>query len=382
MSDLYRSAMHARIAKIPQLPPDPYDDDDEDEEDEAADSIGALPSISGMGPPPARLPRTPNPEYEPVSAAAYFSDAVQVEVPESKLDVCVYYTPPQTADGSAGSVMVCHHGAGFSGLSFALFAKEVTQLTKGELGVLSVDARRHGKTVPTGGSPDEDLSLDILVEDLCNLLQVVFADPTAAPSLLLVGHSMGGAVVVRVAPRLIAAKYRVAGVAVLDVVEGTALDALPHMPAILNSRPEGFDSVSDAIEWHITAHQIRNIASARVSVPSLIVPTPEPRAPRARAFTWRTPLRTTGPYWEGWFKGLSGAFLAARTARLLVLAGTDRLDRELMIGQMQGKFQMVVVPNTGHMLHEDDPATLAQTLVEFWRRNERVVGGIKKVGDL
>ena len=55
---------------------------------------------------------------------------------------------------------------------------------------------------------------------------------------------------------------------------------------------------------------------------------------------------------KGWFRGLSAAFLAARTARLLVLAGTDRLDRELMIGQMQGKFQMVVVPNTGHMLHE------------------------------
>jgi len=55
---------------------------------------------------------------------------------------------------------------------------------------------------------------------------------------------------------------------------------------------------------------------------------------------------------EGWFRGLSAAFLAARTARLLVLAGTDRLDRELMIGQMQGKFQLVVVPNTGHMLHE------------------------------
>ena len=31
---------------------------------------------------------------------------------------------------------------------------------------------------------------------------------------------------------------------------------------------------------------------------------------------------------------------------------------------------------------KDDPVTLAQTLVEFWRRNERVVVGIKKVGDL
>ena len=53
-----------------------------------------------------------------------------------------------------------------------------------------------------------------------------------------------------------------------------------------------------------------------------------------------------------WFKGLSSRFLAVRTARLLVLAGTDRLDKELMIGQMQGKFQMTVVPGVGHMLHE------------------------------
>ena len=54
----------------------------------------------------------------------------------------------------------------------------------------------------------------------------------------------------------------------------------------------------------------------------------------------------------GWFKGLSSSFLSVRAARLLVLAGTDRLDKELMIGQMQGKFQLVVVPDTGHMIHE------------------------------
>jgi protein phosphatase methylesterase 1 len=144
MSDLYRSAIHARIAKLPQLPPDLLgEEEDDDEESEAADSIGALPSISTSSP-ASRLPRTPNPEYEPISGASYFSEAVQVNVPASKLDFRVYYTPPQTTDGSPGSVMVCHHGAGFAGLSFALFAKEVTSMSKGELGVLSIDARRHG----------------------------------------------------------------------------------------------------------------------------------------------------------------------------------------------------------------------------------------------
>ena len=143
MSDLYRSAIHARIAKLPQLPPDLLGEEEGDEESEAVDSIGALPSISTSSP-ANRLPRTPNPKYEPISGASYFSEAVQVNVPASDLDFRVYYTPPQTTDGSPGSVMVCHHGAGFAGLSFALFAKEVTSLSKGELGVLSIDARRHG----------------------------------------------------------------------------------------------------------------------------------------------------------------------------------------------------------------------------------------------
>lgn len=48
----------------------------------------------------------------------------------------------------------------------------------------------------------------------------------------------------------------------------------------------------------------------------------------------RLGLRTTDTL--GWFTGLSDKFLAARAAKLLVLAGTDRLDTPLMIGQMQG----------------------------------------------
>jgi hypothetical protein len=42
-----------------------------------------------------------------------------------------------------------------------------------------------GKTLPIEGSSDADLSLEILVQDLNNLLQVVFPDPAAAPSLLV-----------------------------------------------------------------------------------------------------------------------------------------------------------------------------------------------------
>lgn len=42
---------------------------------------------------------------------------------------------------------------------------------------------------------------------------------------------------------------KVKGVVVIDVVEGTALAALPHMRSILESRPTKFPSIESAIEW-------------------------------------------------------------------------------------------------------------------------------------
>ena len=50
------------------------------------------------------------------------------------------------------------------------------------------------------------------------------------------------------------------------------------------------------------------------------------------------------PCRRGWYEGLSEAFLGFKGPKVLMLAGTDRLDRALTIGQMQGRFQMVVLP--------------------------------------
>ena len=38
----------------------------------------------------------------------------------------------------------------------------------------------------------------------------------------------------------------------------------------------------------------------------------------------------------GWFEGLSKLFLSCTVPKLLLLAGVDRLDKDLTIGQMQG----------------------------------------------
>lgn len=67
--------------------------------------------------------------------------------------------------------------------------------------------------------------------------------------VILVGHSMGGAVAVRAAP-LITNLY---GLGVIDVVEGTAMDALASMQSFLRSRPSSFSTISQAIEWWLVS---------------------------------------------------------------------------------------------------------------------------------
>lgn len=58
--------------------------------------------------------------------------------------------------------------------------------------------------------------------------------------------------------------------------------------------------------------------------------------PANRKYVWRIDLAKTEQHWFGWFKGLSTAFLNVSAPKMLLLAGVDRLDRELTVGQMQG----------------------------------------------
>ena len=81
--------------------------------------------------------------------------------------------------------------------------------------------------------------------------------------------------------------------------------------------------------------------AAAVSLPSQLQR--ETAVSRER-WVWRTALGPSAPFWEGWYRGLSELFLSVKVPKVLMLAGTDRLDKTLTIGQMQGKFQMVVLP--------------------------------------
>ncbi|WVW86010.1 hypothetical protein I302_108048 [Kwoniella bestiolae CBS 10118] len=386
MSDAFRKAM---ANKLPQLPrtkapwaeehEDEDEDEDEDGQEELEDEEDGLGDLHAALPPPTKYGST---DLTPLSASSFFQQALEVTPSSSSTTFRVYLTPPQISTGKGkGTYLICHHGAGASGLSFAALAKHIRESSNGELGVVSFDCRGHGKTKTAGSSSSErDLSLPTLLDDFTGLIQHIFPDSKESPSLILLGHSMGAAPILSSAPILQKKGYTIPGVIVLDVVEGTAIEALPLMKSILSQRPSTFRSVVDAIHWHLSSNTLRDTEAARVSVPSFLIPDPSNTSSGGEKQIWRTDLLATEPYWEEWYRGLSQRFLQAKCARLLVLAGQERLDKELMVGQMQGKFQLEVMPDTGHYLHEDNPSSLADTIVQFWRRNTRVLVLPPKIG--
>lgn len=242
-----------------------------------------------------------------------------------------------------GPLFVMHHGAGSSGLSFAALSSEIRKRLP-SAGILSPDARGHGSTVITDGT-ELDLKLDVLTEDLFSVIQLTKTQMSwpELPPIILIGHSLGGAVVTDLAK---SGKLGNAllGYGVLDVVEGSAMDALQSMLTYLSTRPTGFASLQSGIDWHIRSRTVRNSVSARTSVPALLVY--DDSIDPTRPWRWRTDLAATQPFWEGWFVGLSKKFLEARGGKLLLLAGTDRLDTELTIGQMQGTLTLLSFPRT------------------------------------
>nr|CDS33432.1 protein phosphatase methylesterase 1 [Hymenolepis microstoma] len=354
---------------------------------------------------------------------------------------------------------------------------------------LAVDMRGHGDTNCNDLS---DYSIDTLANDIVQIIFAMF--PTEAPPIILIGHSMGGAVAVHVAQKRAIPSF--AGLVVIDVVEGTAIESLHSMTTFLCNRPQSFHSLTDAIAWSVKSGTIRNAESACVSFPGQLKrmstgesatqelekgtaiigvssfptstspsgsssgktssvhslcgvseeegedehledkledpnPTNHPLPPINRGngelkpshtcslasnrilvashhlppsgtsethsqpcvstsaapahsttvtssksgdgYTWRIDLLTTEPFWRDWFNNMSSLFLSVPEPKLLLIAGVERLDKELTIGQMQGKFQLKILPRAGHAIHEDSPDEVASCLAQFLLRNQFTV---------
>ena len=358
-------------------------------------------------------------DYSPVNWNKYFDEKRDIQINGDSFRVYLKGFDDMESEDTIVPLLVLLHGGGYSGLTFGLFAQEVHDLCKCR--IVAFDLRGHGNTHT---SNDEDLSATTLTDDIFRVITELFPIESLPP-IVLMGHSMGGAIAVHCASTLHELMPRIVGLIVIDVVEGTALDALHSMQSFLRSRPSRFPTLENAVEWCIRSGQTRNVEAARLSMPGQLKniatgltatseleadsethplittqetneiilgfdalkeeeenedndslndlsPTSEQtfKTPNQTGYTWRTDLFRSEPYWNEWFQDLSNMFLCCRAdAKLLLLAGIDRLDRPLTVGQMQGKFQMQVLPKCGHTVHEDVPDKVAQVVASFLIRN-------------
>ncbi|KPJ20941.1 Protein phosphatase methylesterase 1 [Papilio machaon] len=198
-------------------------------------------------------------DYSPVSWKQYFDRCVDVETEAGSFRV---YLSPEPDHPSRPRIFTLH-GGGYSGLSWSLFTEEITNMIHCQ--VVSMDVRGHGETKVK--DPD-DLSIETLVRDVEQVIQKLYDEEP--PPIILLGHSMGGAIAVRAAHSPVIEQY-IHGIAVIDVVEGTAMESLASMQGFLRGRPTHFKSIEHAIEWCIRSGQVRNLESAKVSMPSQIL---------------------------------------------------------------------------------------------------------------
>lgn len=326
--------------------------DSEEEKDGMGSLAGEAPKAEAPKP-PRQIPKSKitfvKKEYSPLKWEDFFDARIMIN------DEIPLYT-----SGTRGPLLFCLHGAGLSALSFAALARE----TKDDLSLAAFDFRGHGASQ----QPDvTNLDQSVLIDDAVSVLNHVIQMPEFEDrSILVVGHSMGGAIASKLVAHICAEEslneieQRVKGYFVIDVVEGSAIEVLPMMEHIVKSRPQSFKSLEQVVEYGYRNNLAKYLDSARVSMPDQVVYDEE-----TKEYKWKVDLLESKQYWTDWFTGLTQSFLDNHLPKLLCLASNDRMDKELTIAHMMGKFKLVVLPDVGHAIQEDDPKGLALAFLDF-----------------
>jgi protein phosphatase methylesterase 1 len=311
-------------------------------------------------------------------------------------------------DEDSPVIFIGHHGAGSSGLTFHELTKSIKNTSIDENyftipGFLTFDMRGHGntnlinKTNKILNDLSYNLSIDQLIEDfefLFNHFMFTILKKFDNVSIFLIGHSLGGSILTKFVSNSTKNSYYkyIKGLIIIDIVEETAIKSLSSMNSYLNNLPKSFNSIQDAINWHLNNHLINNLQSCKVSIPSIIN-----YDSINKNYKFIINLNNTKSFWNDWFIGLSDKFIKIpnKISKLLILANNDYLDKDLIIGQMQGKYQLIVFHSNdlnlkniittstttinndskkiGHFIHEDIPNKLSISLLEFVERNDNLI---------
>jgi protein phosphatase methylesterase 1 len=252
--------------------------------------------------------------------------------------------------GEAAHSTICLfliHGAGSSALTWHL---QVLQL-KDHMTIVAPDLRGHGSSfIPTS----------IMINDLVDDMKCVLAglpDVFSGKQLVLIGHSLGGPIAVRLASAI----ATISGVVVLDACEETALSSLKHVETMLSSWPSTFRSKEEYARWSTTISRPQSFSSAIISTSDHLVPMADDLfRPKFNLLDWKDA-------WAGWFAGFDELFLSLRMPHMLVLSHRDVLDVTLLSAIMQGKLEChhMSSPYRSHFFHEDSAPELLFLIIGF-----------------
>ena len=136
--------------------------------------------------------------------------------------------------------------------------------------VVAIDFRGHGQH---SCENETHLPQEVLIADtLCVLENTLQRFP--GRTIVLVGHGMGGAIAIKAAnvieTEMAGSELNkaVLGLVVVDVIESTAMEALPYMETIVKNRPKQFPDLTSVVRYGIQNGQVRDRISARVSMPA------------------------------------------------------------------------------------------------------------------
>ncbi|KAF1741563.1 hypothetical protein MXB_2010, partial [Myxobolus squamalis] len=248
--------------------------------------------------------------------------------------------------GSIGPICFLIHGAGYSAQTWCLFTKELLKETNVRL--VAIDLRGHGST-----HTDNDSCLN---SDIIAIIDKVITILDINEKIILIGHrlskilfyvSLGGALATWVASEI-------SCLIVIDVDERISTIFNPTESALneeamvsaISFVPRSFSSLSKAIKYSYSKRKIKNIEADCASIPSQLIFNKNNvslfinhKSNPSDEYIWRLDLLSTKDYW----KGFSKAFVSLKIPRLYAVSDIERIDKTLLIGQMQGKYLVISI---------------------------------------
>ena len=262
------------------------------------------------------------------------------------------YVAGERAQHAADICLYFIHGAGSSSMTWHFQVQHLKDIAM----IIAPDLRGHASSfVPS------TMHMNDLVDDT-ELVLLAFKEQIGSRRVILIGHSLGGSIAVRLASRR-ASTGDISAVVVLDVAEDTALHSLSIIDKIVCSWPRSFTSQEEYAQWSTTISRPQSSFSSRIStIDHLIRGDDHLLYTKFDLLKWRDD-------WSSWFIGFNDTFLSLRCYKFLILSHRDNLDTTLLTAIMQGKLECHSMSNPfrSHFFQEDSPEEFIHVLSGFLR---------------